>query len=83
MGSGITDPGSGITSHGSSFFFFFFFFFEGSGIRLYHFCGIRDHILSLFWNKNEISDTQTSLRPGHTSIPCCYLEAYCDNVAAV
>ena len=44
-------------------------FFEGSGIGLYHFCGIRDQNLSRFWNQgsakklvqNGISDEKKNL----------------------
>ena len=58
VGSEITTPGSGIASRGIGISNFF----EGSGIRLKHFCGIKDQNLSRFWNfeyKNGISDEKT------------------------
>ena len=56
-GSGIQAMGSGSAD------------FEGSGIRLYHFCGIRDQILTRLWNQaSKICGTKMgSAMRKHTS----------------
>ena len=38
-------------------------FLEGSGIRLYHFCGIRDQNLSYFWNQGSAIEEVQGKKP--------------------